>query len=145
MIISYFAGSNNIFTDCIEWKHYSLQCLKLGHLPYLLLGGYNDKFGSRMIEQEGMTFDHDFCYSFSFSSSLFFRRKEKTGREKSKSWSKDMPFCLISRIRYTTLSGRQYPVRRFGSVVAHLDLDREVSGSTHINHLKNGTACAVHN
>ena len=33
-----------------------------------------------MIDQKGMTFDHDFCYSFSFSSSLFFyggREKEK--------------------------------------------------------------------
>ena len=32
------------------------------------------------IEQKGMTFEHDFCYSFSFSSSLFFLE----GREKGK-------------------------------------------------------------
>ena len=32
------------------------------------------------IEQKSMTFDHDFCYSFSFSSSLFF----KEGRERGK-------------------------------------------------------------
>ena len=32
------------------------------------------------IEQKGMTFDHDFCYSFSFSSYLFFWE----GREKWK-------------------------------------------------------------
>ena len=33
------------------------------------------------IEQKGMPFDHDFCYSFSFSSSLFFIREEKRGKE----------------------------------------------------------------
>ena len=31
----------------------------------------------KLIEQKGMTFDHDFCYSFSFSSSPFFRGKNK--------------------------------------------------------------------
>ena len=34
----------------------------------------------QMIEQKDMTFDHDFCYSFSFSSSLFFRREEIRGK-----------------------------------------------------------------
>ena len=34
-----------------------------------------------VIEQKGMTFDHNFCHSFSFSSSLFFRREEKRGKE----------------------------------------------------------------
>ena len=33
-----------------------------------------------LIEQKDMTFDHDICYSFSFSSSLFFRREEKRGK-----------------------------------------------------------------
>ena len=51
-----------------------------------------------MIEQKGMTFDHDFCYSFSFYSSLFFMREEKRG--KPTSWSKVMPFCsIISHLR----------------------------------------------
>ena len=32
---------------------------------------------SERIEQKGMTFDHDFCYSFYFSSSLFLGGKRK--------------------------------------------------------------------
>ena len=35
------------------------------------------KLKCSMIEQKGMTVDHDFCYSFSFSSSIFTLRKEK--------------------------------------------------------------------
>ena len=34
-----------------------------------------------LIEQKGMTFDHDVCYSFFFFSSLFFRTEEKRGKE----------------------------------------------------------------
>ena len=48
------------------------------------------------IEQNGMTFDHDFCYSFSFFFFPFFGgREEKRGKEQRKSWSKVMPFCSI--------------------------------------------------
>ena len=49
--------------------------------------GFNATIGvwfkkkQKWIEQKGMTFDHDFCYSFYFSSSLFFRREEKRGKE----------------------------------------------------------------
>ena len=42
------------------------------------------------IEQKGMTFDHDFCYLFSFSSSLFFYE----GREKGKIIDKSHAFLL---------------------------------------------------
>ena len=34
----------------------------------------------KSIEQKGMTFDNDFCYSFTFSSSIYFQE----GREKEK-------------------------------------------------------------
>jgi len=38
------------------------------------------------IEQKGMTFDQDFCYSFSFfSSSLFFLGGKRKGEENNKS------------------------------------------------------------
>ena len=33
------------------------------------------------IEQKGMTFDHNFCYSFSFLLPSFFMREEKRGRD----------------------------------------------------------------
>ena len=49
------------------------------------------------IGQNGITLDLDFCYSFYFSSSLFFRRGEKKGKEYPKTWSKVMPFCSIAR------------------------------------------------
>ena len=42
-----------------------------------------------------MPFDHNFLYSFSFFSSLFFRREDKRGKECTKSWSKVVPFCSI--------------------------------------------------
>ena len=53
-----------------------------------------------MIEQKGMTFDHEFAYSFSFSSYLFFWREEKRAKEKTMSWSKVMPFCSITTYIY---------------------------------------------
>jgi hypothetical protein len=34
-----------------------------------------------MIKQKGMTFDNDFCYSLSFSSSLFYLAGKKKGKE----------------------------------------------------------------
>ena len=34
------------------------------------------------IMQKGMTFDHHFCYSFSFSFSLFFLRREEKSEKK---------------------------------------------------------------
>ena len=43
------------------------------------------------IEQKGITWNHDFCYSFSFSC----LREEKRGKEKPKSWFEVMPFCSI--------------------------------------------------
>ena len=46
-----------------------------------------------MIEQKGMTKKHDFCYSFSFSSSPFFRR-EKKGKNIT---SLDFRSCLSAR------------------------------------------------
>ena len=46
------------------------------------------------IEQKGMTFDHDFCFSFSFSSSLFFRREEKMEKNNQNRTQKP---CLSAR------------------------------------------------
>ena len=46
------------------------------------------------IEQKGITFDHEFCYSFSFSSSLFFRGKRK-GENNNRSCGQKS--CLSAR------------------------------------------------
>jgi len=60
-------------------------------LPFLLLGAEKkERDGSLTlvnfeIEQKGMTFDQDFCYSFSFSSSLFFLGGKRKGEENNKS------------------------------------------------------------
>ena len=47
------------------------------------------------IEQKGMTFDHDFCYSFSFSSPpSFFVREKIRGKENQ---SRGQKSCLSAR------------------------------------------------
>ena len=50
-------------------------------------------------KQKGMTFDHDFCYSFSFVLSSFFRREEKRGKDKLKSWISDRSFIATCILR----------------------------------------------
>ena len=47
-----------------------------------------------MIEQKGMTFDYDFCYSFSFLLSSFLRGKRK-GKENNH--SRGQKSCLSAR------------------------------------------------
>ena len=50
-----------------------------------------------LIEQKGMTFDHDFSNCFRLFSSLLKKRgKMKRRMNQQKSWSKIMPFCSIS-------------------------------------------------
>ena len=48
------------------------------------------------IEQKGMTLDHDFCYSFSFSSSLFFmgKRNEEENNQSRGQMVKSHAFLL---------------------------------------------------
>ena len=46
------------------------------------------------IEQKGMTFDHDFCYSFSLSSSQFFLEGREKGKRKTKVVVKRHVFLL---------------------------------------------------
>ena len=46
------------------------------------------------IEQKGMTFDHDFCYSFLFSSSLFLKKGREKGKKITKVVVKSHPFLL---------------------------------------------------
>ena len=60
---------------------------------YKLKCGFNIFIG---IEQKGMTFDHEFGYSFPLFSSLLKKRKEEKEEEKQKSRSKVMPFCSIA-------------------------------------------------
>ena len=38
-----------------------------------------------LIEQKGMTFDHDFCYSFSFSYSFFLKKEREKGEKNNQS------------------------------------------------------------
>ena len=49
---------------------------------------------TRTIEQKGMTFDHDFCYLFSFSSSLFYKEGEERGKRITKVVVKSHAFLL---------------------------------------------------
>ena len=56
--------------------HFEFQCI----FRWIRIQKIQIRWLKYEIEQKGMTFDHDFCYSFSFSSSLFF----KEGREKGK-------------------------------------------------------------
>ena len=55
----------------------------------------NCKCANLRIKQKGITFDHDFCYSFSFFSSLFFsggmRKEEKNNQ------SRGQNACLSAR------------------------------------------------
>ena len=51
------------------------------------------RFQFVLIKQKGMTFDHEFCYSFSFSSSLFFLGGKRKG-EKNKVVVKSHAFLL---------------------------------------------------
>ena len=48
------------------------------------------------IEQKGMTFDHDFFYSFSYSSSLFFLGGKRKGEENI--LSRGQKACLSNRL-----------------------------------------------
>jgi hypothetical protein len=41
-----------------------------------------------------MTFDHDFCYSFSFTSSLFFSEGREKGKRINKAVAKSHAFLL---------------------------------------------------
>ena len=51
-------------------------------LVFKEMNGLEYLFNSiHLIEKKGMTFDHNFANSFSISSSLFFRREEKMGKE----------------------------------------------------------------
>ena len=54
-----------------------------------------------MIELKGMTFDHSFCYSFSFSSSLFFIGGKRKGERITKVMVKSHAFRL-DHITYLT-------------------------------------------
>ena len=47
-----------------------------------------------VIELKGMTFDHDFCYSLSFSSSLFFSKGREKGKRITKAVVKRHAFLL---------------------------------------------------
>ena len=47
------------------------------------------------FEQKGRTFDHDFCYSFSFSSSLFLGGKRKV---EENNLSQGQKACLSARL-----------------------------------------------
>ena len=46
------------------------------------------------IEQKGMTLDHDFCYSFSFSSFLYFKEGREKGKRRTKLVVKSNAFLL---------------------------------------------------
>ena len=51
-----------------------------------------DFCSAKKIEQKGMTFDHDFCYSFSFSSSLLFLGGKRKGGKNNQ--GRDQKACL---------------------------------------------------
>ena len=52
------------------------------------------------IDQKGMNFDHDFCYSFSFSSSLFFLGGKRKGEKNNQSCVFKSHAFLLDRIFY---------------------------------------------
>ena len=68
-----------------------------------------------VIEQKGMTFDHDFCYSFSFSSSLSFYEGRERGKNTQSRGFKYPKECLSSRsIGFIWSSkGRWYNIKLF--------------------------------
>ena len=53
--------------------------------PMLFIVVYLAVLFTPKIEQKGMTFDHHFSNSFSFSYSLFFRREENSGKKNNQS------------------------------------------------------------
>ena len=62
-----------------------------------------------LIKQKGMTFDHDFCYSFSFYSSLFLggkRKEEKNNRsrgQKSYLSARSHFLLLVNILKYGSI------------------------------------------
>ena len=54
-----------------------------------------------LIEQKGLTFDHNFDYSFLPFSSLLKKGEQEKENEYQKSWSKVIPFCSICAFSHT--------------------------------------------
>ena len=61
----------NIFLNYIQYKGIYTKYFDF-HFEVPISWNHKIIIGLLAIEQKGMTIYHDFCYSFSFSSSLFF-------------------------------------------------------------------------
>ena len=58
------------------------------------------------IEQKGLTFVHDFCYSFTFSSTLFFLGGKRNGEKNNQ--SRGQKACLSARSFLDSIRRKKY-------------------------------------